>query len=144
MFFFPCFLKAVGYYNAGTVEFIVDSISEEFFFMEMNTRLQVQMFPFLVQHFTYKTQGFVVCCKCQFYWLYIEVSIENFKLVFFQVEHPITEMITQQDLVEWQIRVASGESLPCRQNDLSISGDRLLIHIEKQCCWDMCYASIQR
>ena len=63
MLFCPCFLKAVGYYNAGTVEFIVDSISEEFFFMEMNTRLQVQMFPFLVQHFTNKMQGcsFIGC-----------------------------------------------------------------------------------
>ncbi|KAH7300855.1 hypothetical protein KP509_23G000300 [Ceratopteris richardii] len=70
--------KAVGYFSAGTVEFIVDSVTKEFFFMEMNTRLQV--------------------------------------------EHPITEMITKQDLVEWQIRVASGEPLPCSQSDLSISG----------------------
>ncbi|MGQ0812897.1 MAG: acetyl-CoA carboxylase biotin carboxylase subunit [Gemmatimonadota bacterium] len=78
--------KAVAYRNAGTIEFLLQD--DEFYFHEMNTRIQV--------------------------------------------EHPITELLTGIDLVQWQLRVAAGEKLAFRQDDVAISGHAIECRITSE------------
>jgi len=81
------FAKSIGYFSAGTIEFIMDE-DGSYYFMEMNTRIQV--------------------------------------------EHPVTEQVTGVDLVDWQIRVALGEELTLRQEDIKINGWAIEIRVNTE------------
>lgn len=81
------FARAIGYYSAGTIEFIMDE-DGSYYFMEMNTRIQV--------------------------------------------EHPVTEMVTGIDLVDWQIRVALGQELTLKQSDISLKGWAIEIRVNTE------------
>jgi len=94
--------KAVNYYSAGTVEFLLDA-NNNFFFMEMNTRIQV--------------------------------------------EHPVTEMVTGVDLIEWQIRIANGERISYAQKDIKICGWAIECRInaeDVQSNFSPCLGTIQK
>jgi len=80
--------REVGYYNAGTVEFMLDESDGSFYFLEVNTRIQV--------------------------------------------EHPITEMVTGEDLVKWQLRLASGERLTPRQREITQTGHAIECRINAE------------
>lgn len=97
----------MNYHSAGTVEFIVDTLSGEFYFMEMNTRLQVIRSLRAIS---------------SLYTMSISSKCRKIYHPFLQVEHPVTEMIVGQDLVEWQIRVANGEPLPVSQSEVPLLG----------------------